>query len=46
MLRQALDLGATGVMVPTVNSRADAERTVAACRYPPAGARSIFYPMR
>lgn len=37
---QALDMGAFGVVVPLVNTRADAERAVRACRYPPDGARS------
>ncbi|MBU6424600.1 MAG: aldolase, partial [Chloroflexi bacterium] len=36
----ALDFGAMGVMVPEVGSRHDAERAVAACRYPPHGVRS------
>lgn len=35
-----LDLGANGVIVPMVNTRADAERAVAACRYGPSGNRS------
>ena len=35
-----LDAGALGVVVPLVNSREEAERAVAACRYPPAGVRS------
>ena len=35
-----LDAGALGVVVPLVNDRAQAERAVAACRYPPAGIRS------
>jgi 4-hydroxy-2-oxoheptanedioate aldolase len=37
---RALDAGACGVIVPQVESRAEAERAVAACRYPPAGRRS------
>lgn len=39
-IMKALDLGAYGVIVPMVNSRAEAEAAVAACRYPPAGIRS------
>jgi 4-hydroxy-2-oxoheptanedioate aldolase len=35
-----LDAGVFGVICPMVNSRADAEAFVAACRYPPAGHRS------
>ncbi len=34
-----LDAGAQGIMVPHVNSREDAERAVAAVRYPPLGRR-------
>ena len=37
---RALDAGAEGIIVPMVNSRADAELAVAACRYPPDGVRS------
>jgi 4-hydroxy-2-oxoheptanedioate aldolase len=40
LIMRALDLGAAGVIVPLVGSREDAERAVAACRYPPAGTRS------
>jgi 2-keto-3-deoxy-L-rhamnonate aldolase RhmA len=36
---RVLDAGAQGIMVPHVNSRADAERAVAAVRYPPLGHR-------
>ena len=35
-----LDAGVLGVICPMVNSRADAETFVAACRYPPDGNRS------
>lgn len=38
---KALDTGAEGIIVPLVNSRADAERAVAACRFPPLGERSF-----
>jgi 4-hydroxy-2-oxoheptanedioate aldolase len=37
---RALDAGAEGIIVPMVNSRADAELAVAACRFPPDGVRS------
>src|SRR5688500_6111544 len=40
MIMKVLDAGAYGVIVPMVSNRADAERAVAACRYPPAGIRS------
>jgi 4-hydroxy-2-oxoheptanedioate aldolase len=38
---QMLDAGALGVIGALVNTRADAEALVAACRYPPLGARSL-----
>lgn len=40
-IQAALDLGAQGVMVPMVNSRADAERAVEYTRYPPMGRRGL-----
>lgn len=40
LIMRALDLGASGVIVPLVSSRPEAERAVAACRYPPQGTRS------
>lgn len=42
---RALDAGATGVIVPLVDSAADAARAVEAARYPPLGRRS-YGPMR
>ena len=44
-IMKALDAGAYGVIVPLINNRAEAEKAVAACRYPPAGIRS-FGPVR
>lgn len=38
---KALDAGAEGIVVPLVNSAADAERAARACRYPPDGVRSF-----
>jgi 4-hydroxy-2-oxoheptanedioate aldolase len=40
MIMKVLDAGAYGVIVPMVSNRAEAERAVAACRYPPRGIRS------
>lgn len=40
MIMKVLDAGAYGVIVPMVSNRAEAERAVAACRYPPVGMRS------
>jgi 4-hydroxy-2-oxoheptanedioate aldolase len=39
--KRVLDLGAAGVMVPYVNSAAEAEAAVAAMRYPPRGIRGV-----
>src|SRR6266571_6003821 len=40
-IKRVLDNGAMGVVVPMVNSRAEAEHAVAAALYPPAGNRSV-----
>ena len=40
-IKRVLDTGAWGIVVPMVNSRAEAEAAVAAARYPPLGRRSI-----
>lgn len=40
IIGKMLDAGADGVIIPMVNSVAEAEAAVAACRYAPAGARS------
>lgn len=45
LIMRVLDAGAAGVICPLVNSRAEAEALVGACRYPPAGFRS-FGPLR
>ena len=37
---QVLDLGAMGIIAPHISGPADAERMVAACKYPPVGHRS------
>jgi 4-hydroxy-2-oxoheptanedioate aldolase len=42
---KSLDLGAMAVVAPMVNNRAEAERIVRACRFPPRGTRS-FGPIR
>jgi len=39
-IMKALDAGAEGVIIPLVNTAADARRAVGACRYPPDGYRS------
>ena len=40
-LKQALDIGADGVIVPRIRSADEARRVVDWCRYPPEGARSV-----
>ena len=40
-IKRVLDNGAHGVVVPMVNSRAEAEAAVDACLYPPRGSRSV-----
>ena len=40
-IRQALDIGCDGVIVPLVNTKHDAEAAVRAAKYPPEGERSV-----
>lgn len=40
-IKRALDIGAQGIVVPMVNTVEEAEQAVAACRYHPAGTRSV-----
>ncbi len=42
-IRRALDLGADGVVVPLVNSAAEAEQAVRAASYPPRGIRGFAW---
>jgi 4-hydroxy-2-oxoheptanedioate aldolase len=41
LIGRVLDLGALSVMVPLVETREEAARAVAACRFPPLGRRSM-----
>jgi 4-hydroxy-2-oxoheptanedioate aldolase len=41
LMKRLLDAGALGLVVPMVNSREEAQRAVAAMKYPPAGIRSL-----
>jgi 4-hydroxy-2-oxoheptanedioate aldolase len=45
IIGKVLDAGAQGVICPMINTRAEAEAFVSACRYPPLGTRS-FGPIR
>lgn len=40
-LKKVLDIGATGVIVPLINSADDARLAVGRCKYPPVGLRSV-----
>src|SRR6476620_9792542 len=41
VIKQYLDLGVQNLLIPMVNSAADAEAAVAATRYPPQGVRGV-----
>lgn len=41
MIKQAMDCGATGIIVPMVNSADQARSAVAAAKYPPVGHRGV-----
>jgi len=40
-IKKALDIGASGIIVPQVNSAAQARAVVSSCKYPPAGSRGV-----
>lgn len=44
-IKRLLDIGAEGIMVPSVTDAAEAEAAVAAIRYPPRGVRGAAYPI-
>jgi 4-hydroxy-2-oxoheptanedioate aldolase len=41
LFKRYLDIGVQNILVPFVQNRVEAERAVAACRYPPAGIRGV-----
>ena len=41
LIKKALDIGATGVMIPQVNNVDEARQAVAHCKYPPQGSRGV-----
>lgn len=41
LVKQGLDTGASGVMIPMINSKEEAERAVQYCHYPPKGIRGF-----
>jgi len=40
-IKKALDIGASGLIIPQVNSRQGAEQAVRLCKYPPQGSRGV-----
>ena len=44
-LKRVLDLGANSLMLPMIQSAAEAQSAVAACRYPPRGSRGYAAPI-
>jgi len=45
-IQQALDLGADGVLIPYINTAAEARQAVSCTQYPTAGTRSVYFPQR
>jgi len=41
IIKRVLDAGADGIIIPSVNSKADAEKAVCAVKYPPLGTRGV-----
>ncbi len=41
IIKRILDTGVMGVLIPYVNTKAEAEHAVKACKYPPAGIRGV-----
>lgn len=45
-IQQSLDMGADGVLVPYINTAAEAQQAVSCTKYPTAGTRSVYFPQR
>ena len=45
-IQQALDLGADGVLIPYINTAAEARQAVSCAKYPTAGTRAVYFPQR
>jgi 4-hydroxy-2-oxoheptanedioate aldolase len=45
-IQQALDLGSDGVLVPYINTAAEAREAISCCKYPTVGTRSVYFPQR
>ena len=42
-IRRVLDVGAIGILVPIINTKADAQNAVRAAKYPPSGIRGYSF---
>merc|ERR1712048_1081024 len=45
-IQQASDLGADGILVPYINTAAEAKLAVSCAKYPTEGTRSVYFPQR
>ena len=45
-IQQALDMGADGVLIPYINTAAEAREAVSCAKYPTVGTRSVYFPQR
>jgi 4-hydroxy-2-oxoheptanedioate aldolase len=45
-IQQALDLGADGVLIPYINTAAEAKQAVSCAKFPTVGTRSVYFPQR
>lgn len=45
-IQQSLDMGADGVLVPYINTAAEARQAVSCSKYPTTGTRSVYFPQR
>src|ERR1051325_6461545 len=45
-IQQSLDMGADGVLVPYINTAAEARQAVSCTKYPTTGTRSVYCPQR
>jgi 4-hydroxy-2-oxoheptanedioate aldolase len=43
-IQQALDMGADGILIPYVNTRAELDQALTVCFYPTQGTRSVYFP--
>src|SRR3989442_6659654 len=45
-IQQSLDMGADGVLVPYINTAAEARQAISCTKYPTTGTRSVYFPQR